>query len=210
MNCYYHTKENAVLHCKKCNKELCYDCYSMFKSHFCMDCEKEAATKNLIKSIATILVSIILAIITYVVFNKMEFIKNEFVYDVLSLIREFYNTIVTIFDYVGIKITDDLKNNLSMILCIYFLSSVPFGYYCLSKLSGYSISGSILAIIIFLYFKILISCFIGPIVMPVAIIISIVSTIKNIKRLSVAEKQEKKYMSEIIKNSTELKVVSEE
>lgn len=156
---------------------------------------KKTATKNIMKSIITILISIILTMVAYILFKKIDYIENEYIYDTLDLIRIFFNTFVTIFDYLGIKIADDLKNNLSMILCIYFISSIPFGYYFFSKLTGYSVSGSILGIMIYLYIKFVIACFIGPIVMPIAIIISIVSVIKGKKRLSAAIKQENKYIS---------------
>lgn len=51
-----------------------------------------------------------------------------------------------------------------------------------------------------------ISFFIGPFVMPIVIIVSIVSLIKNSNQLIYVSKQEKIYLSEIIKNSTELKI----
>lgn len=189
MNCYYHTERKAVIQCKNCKKGLCSDCCHLFKSNLCMDCEKEMATKNIVKAIATILVSVILAVISYIVFINMEHIKNEFIYGIVSFVKDFYDNVVTIFEYIRIDITDEFKNNLSLILSVYFLSSVPWGYYCLSKLTG-CFSGGILGIIILLYFKILISCFIGPIVMPISIIILIKSIIKSRKKLSDISKQE--------------------
>lgn len=178
----------------------------MFKSGLCIDCEKETARKNITKSITTISISVILAAIAYILFKKIDYIGNEHIYDFLNIIRVFFDKFVTIFDYLGIKVTDSLKNNLSMILCIYFLSSIPFGYYFLSKITNYSVTGGILGIIIYIYIKFVIVCFISPIVMPITIIFSIVSLIKSKKRLSAAIKQENKYISQIINNTPELKV----
>lgn len=161
---------------------MCQECYNTFKSHFCPDCESVSARKKLIKSVFTILISVILGTIAFLVFRYIDSIENEFVYDTLSLINTVFDTFIKIFDYTGIHIADDVKQSLLMFLCVYFLASVPFGYYALNKISSSITPLSILAIIIVVYIKVIISCFIGPFVMPFAFVISIISFIKNSKK----------------------------
>lgn len=191
MNCFYHAKRSAVARCENCGREICRECYNSFKSHFCLDCERISARKKLNKSIITILISVILGTIAFLVFKYIDSIENEFVYDTFSLINTFFDTFIKIFDYAGIHITDDVKQSLSMFLCVYFLASVPFGYYALNKISGSITPLSILAIIIVVYIKVVISCFIGPFVMPFAFVISIISFIKNSKELYEVSKRKK-------------------
>lgn len=216
MNCYYHTKKDAVLHCQKCNKELCYDCYSMFKSHFCMDCEKETLIKKLTKSAVLLISAIIIPIILYFLYINAVRIGNSFnefvnaFYDVAKGLLGFPNIASAEIGDGKIIISEELIIKLAPYLLIYIFSSIPFGWYLLSKLFSHSLSGSIIVIAFIAIIKFEISFFIGPFVTPIVIIVLIVSLIKNSNQLIYISKQEKKYMLEIIKNSTELKVVSEE
>lgn len=191
MKCFYHANRSAVARCKNCGREMCMECYNSFKSHFCLYCERISASKKLFKSIITILISVILGTIAFLVFRYIDSIENEFVYDTLSLINTVFDTFIKIFDYTGIHIADDVKQNLLMFLCVYFLTSVPFGYYALNKISRNITPLSILAIIIIVYIKVVISCFIGPFVMPFAFVISIISFIKNSKELYEISKRKK-------------------
>lgn len=191
MKCFYHANRSAVARCENCGREMCQECYNTFKSHLCPDCEGVSARKKLIKSVLTILISAILGTVAFLVFRYMDSIENEFVYDTLSLINTFFDTFIRIFDYAGIHITDDVRQSLIMFLCVYFLASVPFGYYALNKISRNITPLSILAIIIIVYIKVVISCFIGPFVMPIAFIISVISIIKNFKKLYEISKRKK-------------------
>lgn len=161
MHCYYHTKREAMLRCSACGKEICKNCFSLFKSHRCLDCEKETTIKALMKSLATLIISTTVAVGACFVFKNLNSIKNEFIYDGANLIYEFFGVIVYLLEYIGIEMSETVKHSLIVTVSIYFLSSVPWGYYALSKASNKTFSGSILVILILLYIKILLSCLVG-------------------------------------------------
>lgn len=215
MNCYYHTDKKAVIQCKKCSKGLCSDCSQLFKSNLCMDCEKEDATKSMVKSIILLLSGLVIPVLLYFLFDNASFFGkdfNEFVTiskDVSKGLLEFPNIVSAEIGNENIIIPEELINKLALYLLVYVFSSIPFGWYLLNRLSSHSLSGSIIVLIIIVVIKFEISCIIGPIVMPIAIIVSIASIVKSRKRLSEVAIQENKHFAYVFSKSTELKIPEE-
>lgn len=193
MNCDYHTNTKATFLCPKCKKPICTQCHSLFKSHLCIDCEKDAAFNKISKSILMFVISIALGVAAYFVFTKIKS-NGSFIYAAtLGVIYEAFDDIIKFMQDVVAE--HDLPflfiNNeeFCLGLKIYCLACLPWGYYALSKVGR--IDGDLIVMLVLFVLKLLVSAVIGPFIMPVVLIVSLVSFAKNIMLIRHCEKYEK-------------------
>lgn len=136
-----------------------------------MESKEDKALSKLLKAIGTIIISIVFAILAYFVLTK--FADKLILSDIVDVSN---GAIETISNLAKEKLNLELgflqNQNFYFALQIYWVASFPFGYYLLTKLMGI---GLITAII-----KLVLSAFISPIIMPIALIVSIVNIVKAI------------------------------
>lgn len=142
----------------------------------------EQALEELIKAIATIGLSIVCGIGAYIILTKyadktifsilIDF-SNRAMDEVLKIISEKTNIISPIAD------TIVANKELYFGLQIYWFSSMPFGYYAISKIFGF-VGFSIFLMLLKLFAVSMIS----PVVMPIALVVAIISIIRNAKILA--------------------------
>lgn len=136
-----------------------------------MESKEDKALSKLLKAIGTIIISIVFAILAYFVLTR--FADKLILSDIVDVSN---GAIETISNLAKEKLNLELgflqNQNFYFALQIYWVASFPFGYYLLTKLMGI---GLITAII-----KLVLSAFISPIIMPIALIVSIVNIVKAI------------------------------
>lgn len=136
-----------------------------------MESKEDKALSKLLKAIGTIIISIVFAILAYFVLKR--FADKLILSDIVDVSN---GAIETISNLAKEKLNLELgflqNQNFYFALQIYWVASFPFGYYLLTKLMGI---GLITAII-----KLVLSAFISPIIMPIALIVSIVNIVKAI------------------------------
>lgn len=177
MNCSYHINKNAVSNCKICNKPICEECNNIFKNDLCIECAKNKAINKLAKGFMVLLISILLIIVSINILKKVDSTDYSNIFSAIingtqSTAQNFLEWIKETLQQRNIVMSKSTEKNISVFLNVYWLASLPWGYYILSKI--FRISG-ILVILLKLGF----STIVGPIVMPIALIIFIVSIIKN-------------------------------
>lgn len=143
----------------------------------------EQAVEDLIKAIATIILSIIFGIAAHIILTKYADKTTVFsilidlssgaMDDVLKILSEKI-TIIS-------PIADTIATNKEMYygLQVYWLSSMPFGYYTISKIFGFGYFS-----ILIIGLKLVATAILSPIIMPIALIIAIISIIRNAKILA--------------------------
>lgn len=136
-----------------------------------MESKEDKALSKLLKAIGTIIISIVFAILAYFVLTR--FADKLILSDIVDVSN---GAIETISNLAKEKLNLELgflqNQNFYFALQIYWIASFPFGYYLLTKIMGI---GLITAII-----KLVLSAFISPIIMPIALIVSIVNIVKAI------------------------------
>lgn len=183
MNCYYHRNTQAVMFCKSCGKPICNKCDKKFHS-FCLECLIDKATAKISKSIGLFAISAGIAFVAYEVFtNITDKESSAYIWLFLDMIYQFADIIfeiakITLNGLFNISISDNMTEKMYILSRVYMLSSIPWGYHVLNKIFRLS-GGSIIVIIIVVMLKYLISVFLGPIVMPIYIIVALISFIKN-------------------------------
>lgn len=136
-----------------------------------MESKEDKALSKLLKAIGTIIISIVFAILAYFVLTR--FADKLILSDIVDVSN---GAIETISNLAKEKLNLELgflqNQNFYFALQIYWIASFPFGYYLLTKIMGI---GLITAII-----KLVLSAFISPIIMPIALVVSIVNIVKAI------------------------------
>ena len=136
-----------------------------------MESKVDKALGKLLKAIGTIIISIVFAILAYFVLTR--FADKLILSDIVDVSN---GAIETISNLAKEKLNLELgflqNQNFYFALQIYWIASFPFGYYLLTKIMGI---GLITAII-----KLVLSAFISPIIMPIALVVSIVNIVKAI------------------------------
>lgn len=136
-----------------------------------MESKEDKALSKLLKAIGTIIISIVFAILAYFVLTR--FADKLILSDIVDVSN---GAIETISNLAKEKLNLELgflqNQNFYFALQIYWIASFPFGYYLLTKIMGI---GLITAII-----KLVLSSFISPIIMPIALVVSIVNIVKAI------------------------------
>lgn len=75
MNCFYHKDRVATATCRKCGRELCSECASLFSPTMCADCAGQIAAENKAAMTKNIAISILLMIAGIVIIqNPMGFL----------------------------------------------------------------------------------------------------------------------------------------
>lgn len=136
-----------------------------------MESKEDKALSKLLKAIGTIIISIVFAILAYFVLTR--FADKLILSDIVDVSN---GAIETISNLAKEKLNLELgflqNQNFYFALQIYWIASFPFGYYLLTKIMGI---GLITANI-----KLVLSAFISPIIMPIALVVSIVNIVKAI------------------------------
>lgn len=136
-----------------------------------MESKEDKALSKLLKAIGTIIISIVFAILAYFVLTR--FADKLILSDIVDVSNGAIETISNLAkEKLNLELGFFQNQNFYFALQIYWVASFPFGYYLLTKLMGI---GLITAII-----KLVLSAFISPIIMPIALIVSIVNIVKAI------------------------------
>lgn len=159
---------------------------------------EEKLTKKLAKSVGIVLVSIVLTIVAYFILTKFSDviflsdivdISGGAIEEVASFAKEKLNWSMSFLE----------NKSIYFALQLYWVASIPFGYYCLSKI--FRITAISLFGLILLVLKVLASAFVGPVVFPVAFIIAIVNIFiygKQLNRIKQKDMEARKQLEQIV------------
>lgn len=210
MNCCYHPDYPAVTQCS-CGKGLCNYCSNLIDPNMCLDCSKAKIINSIIKAVVTLLFSIIVAVLAVVSYNLVikGTITNEYVRLIFILPMDFssgfLDELLKFLFMHDITFSATAIDSFKVFFMVYWIASVPWGIYVLSvlksKISETStevlstdLIGGLITLVFKIWFigiKFVIAILIGPIIMPIAVIVSVVRVIRNIIKLIRCSKLEK-------------------
>ncbi|MFR5875007.1 MAG: hypothetical protein ACLUFN_00805 [Eubacterium sp.] len=135
---------------------------------------------KVVKMLFKIIAAVIIGIVAYIIFTKYSdvWLIGNFISAAGEIPSELHNYLAENYPNINLDIILSPEGKLFKAFQIYCISSVPWAYIGITKRTGIEISIIGLAIAVI---KLGISIVTGPILMPIAIVISVASMVKNFK-----------------------------
>lgn len=140
----------------------------------------DAYMDKAVKMLFKIITAIIIGIVAYVIFTKYSDVRllGDFISTAGEIPLELHKWLAENYPNINLDIILTPEGKLFKAFQIYCISSVPWAYIGITKKTGIDISIIGLAIAVI---KLGISIVAGPILMPISIVVSVASMIKNFK-----------------------------